>query len=214
LRKDAEAQIAALEAAQAAKPVPPSPDEIAWTMVKDSKDPDQLQQFVEQFPNSTKRGEAKQRVAALAAEARKSAAANPNDPHELARLVQFELKRVGCFAGTVNGEFDDATRTALHTFAKLASVSFQQDDLSPETVKTLQGIDQRVCPPIRATAHHPDSDERPSRQPTTQKRNSVVDSAAPAPRSNTGGDRIVCGKLGCQALQKGCHPRNGIVICQ
>ena len=31
------------------------------------------------------------------------------DPRELTRSLQTELKRVGCFLGEVNGDFDDAT---------------------------------------------------------------------------------------------------------
>jgi hypothetical protein len=68
-----------------------------------------------------------------------------SDPHELARSLQFELKRVGCFNGAVNGEFDDATRTASHAFAKLTSIHMP-DELSPEAIKAVREIDKRVCP--------------------------------------------------------------------
>src|SRR5262249_32099439 len=67
LRRPAEARIAALAAARAAKPVSPSPDEVTWLLLKDSKDPDQLRRFVGQFPDSAKRSEAEKRIAALTA---------------------------------------------------------------------------------------------------------------------------------------------------
>jgi hypothetical protein len=125
-RNDADAQLAALSAAQA-----------AWHLVEDSKDPDQLKRFVQQFPNSPDRLAAEQRITSLAAP--------PPDPHELTRSLQFELQRVGCFLGTVNGEFDDDTKTAWHRFIKLTSVSMS-DDVSPDAINTVRGIKKRVCP--------------------------------------------------------------------
>jgi hypothetical protein len=41
-------------------------DEVAWSLIKDSKDPALLRRFVEQFPESKKRPEAEQRAAGLA----------------------------------------------------------------------------------------------------------------------------------------------------
>jgi hypothetical protein len=56
-----------------APPTPPgpmaAPDEVAWSLVKDTKDPAVLRRFVEQFPKSGKRNEAEHRATALAATA-------------------------------------------------------------------------------------------------------------------------------------------------
>ena len=52
LRKDAEARIAALEAAQAAKPVPPSPDEVTWELLKETTDEGALRRFTAQYPTA------------------------------------------------------------------------------------------------------------------------------------------------------------------
>ena len=65
LRKDAEARIAALEAAQAAKPPPPSPDEVTWTLLKETTDAAALKRFTAQYPNSPLRADAEARAAAL-----------------------------------------------------------------------------------------------------------------------------------------------------
>ena len=50
-------------------PVPatagPAPDETMWNFVKDTKDPDQLRRFIEQFPASARRNEAAARLFAL-----------------------------------------------------------------------------------------------------------------------------------------------------
>lgn len=157
LRKDAEGRIAALVATRAAQPSPPSPEQVAWNLVKDSKDPDQLRRFIEQFPDGAQRPDAEKRLASLAAEAQKAAAASAPDPHELARSLQFELKRVGCFGGTVNGEFDDATKTAWRNFSKLTSLGLP-DEVSPAAIKAVRGIDKRVCPLVCRTGEHADGE--------------------------------------------------------
>ena len=143
LRQDAEARVAALEAAQAAKPGPPSPDEVMWMLLKDTTDQAALRRFTSQYPDSRFRQDAETRVAAL--EATKAPAIKPVDARELARSLQFELKRVGCFTGTVNGEFDDATRAAWYSFGKAALIKLP-DEETLDAVKAVRAAEARVCP--------------------------------------------------------------------
>jgi uncharacterized caspase-like protein len=42
-----------------------APDEVAWSLIKDTKDPTLLKRFIAQFPQSPKRAEAEQKAAAL-----------------------------------------------------------------------------------------------------------------------------------------------------
>ena len=133
-RNDAEARLASLLAAQA-----------AWNSVRDSKDPDQLRQFVLQFPDSSERSVAEQRIASLEAIPQKPTVTPSPDPHELTRSLQLELQRVGCFKGTVNGQFDEDTKTAWHRFMKLASITMS-DDVSTGTIDAVRGITKRICP--------------------------------------------------------------------
>src|SRR5262249_17072643 len=69
----------------------------------------------------------------------------PPDLHELTRSLQVELQRVGCFNGDVNGEFDDATKSAWHRFIKLTSIS-RPDDVSSDAINAVHGIQRRGCP--------------------------------------------------------------------
>jgi hypothetical protein len=156
LRAEADARIAALaleaQKAKAAAPPPappgPSSEELAWSLVKDSKDPEQLRRFVGQFPDSPHRPEAAQRMAALTVEAEK--AKTPSEPQidrrEIARSLQLELKRLGCFDGSVNGDFGISTRAALRNFAKLAAVSVPDNEPSLDALKAVRGFDKRICP--------------------------------------------------------------------
>ena len=55
------------EAAQAAKPVPQSPDEATWVLLKETTDEAALKRFTAQYPNSPLRKDAEARIAALEA---------------------------------------------------------------------------------------------------------------------------------------------------
>ena len=157
LRGEAEARIAALVAAQAAKPVPPGPDEVTWLLLKETADQTALKRFVAQYPNSALRKDAEVQIAALEAQAAKAVRTVPIDPHETIRSLQFELKRVGCLSGPANGEFNDATRAALRTLAKLSSIKMP-DDLTPDAIKTLREIDRRICPLVCPDGERADGD--------------------------------------------------------
>ena len=166
LRASAELRIASLTAAQHVAPSPgPSPEDIAWNMVKDTKDADQLRRFIEQFPASARRAEVEQRVAALAALPPHAAQPPPSPPvdwQEITRSLQLELKRVGCFDGPVDGRSKDATQVALRKFAKFAkfaSVGVSQDDLTTDTLKAIRGFDKRVCPLVCPAGEKAEGDQ-------------------------------------------------------
>ncbi len=181
LRKDAEARIAALEAAQAAKPPLPASDQIAWDLVKDSKDSDQLRRFVEEFPNSPMRPDAEQRMAALSANAPQSTIANAPDSHELARSLQFELERVGCFNGVVNGEFDDSTKAAWHRFIKLTSIRMP-DEVSSDAINAVRGMNKRVCPVVCPAGEHAEGEQCVGNTPKRVTTDAAPSRPAPTPR--------------------------------
>ena len=172
LRKDAEARIAVLEAAQAAKPLPA--DQIAWDLVKDAKEPDQLRHFIQEFPNSPLRPDAEQRIAALSPSA--------PDSHELARSLQIELKRVGCLDGAVNGEFDDATKAALRRFIQLTSIKLP-DDLSSDAINAVRGINKRVCPVVCQGGEHAEGEQCVANPPKPVTTDAVPNRRAPTPKA-------------------------------
>jgi Caspase domain len=170
LRKDADARIAALAATQAAKQMPPGPDEVTWVLLKETTDEAALKRFTAQYPDSPLRKDADARIAAL--EGGKAAAPSQLEQHELARSLQLELKRVGCFDGTVNGEFDEATRMAWGKFAKIASIKLP-DLLSADALKALRGTDKRVCPLLCPEGEHAQGDhciaKAPRKTPPAKK---------------------------------------------
>jgi hypothetical protein len=137
-------------------PVPlPAPDEVTWNVLKETNDVNALKRFIEQFPASTYRAEAVQRLARLTTEAAK---APVPDRTELARSLQLELKRVGCFEGTIDGEFSDATRAAFRNFARLAAISISTEDVTLDAVRAVRAFNKRVCPLSCPTGERADGD--------------------------------------------------------
>jgi hypothetical protein len=98
-----------------------------------------FEDHVARFPNCPFAGLAKSNIA-------KATTPAHVDRGELARLLQLELRRVGCFDGAINGEFDDSTRAALDQFVKRSAIQLSSEALSPEAVKAVRGADKRVCP--------------------------------------------------------------------
>ena len=156
-RKEADTRIAALMAEQA-----------LWSLVRDSKDPDQLRRFIQQFPNGADRSEAERRIASLSAAAPTTPAVSAPDPHELARALQFELQRVGCFSGTVNGQFDDDTKAAWNRFIKVTSLSMP-DDVTPDAINAVRGINKRVCPVTCGHGEHAEGEQCVANEPPPKR---------------------------------------------
>jgi hypothetical protein len=170
--------------AEIAEPQAPNPDQVAWNLIKDGRDPDQLRKFVDRFPESAHRGEAEQRIALLSSATPPSAAASAPNPHELARSLQFELQRVGCFKGEVNGDFNDDTKAAWSQFVKLTSVGIP-NAVSSDAINAVRSINKRVCPLICRGGEHAEGDlcvANPPPKPPPRKAAGGVAPAAPAPR--------------------------------
>ena len=181
-------QSASTEAAETpakiVEPQAPNPDQVAWNLIKDSRDPDQLRRFIDRFPESTHRGEAEQRIALLSSAPPPPAATSAPDPHELARSLQFELQRVGCFKGDVNGDFNDDTKAAWSQFVKLTSVGIP-NAVSSDAINAVRSINKRVCPLICRSGEHAEGDlcvANPPPKPPPRKAAEGATPAAPAPR--------------------------------
>lgn len=143
-----------------APPPGPTPDEIAWSFLKDSKDIAALKRFVAEFPNSKETAGASQRIALLESEAaRDEATRRTAERRELARALQLELKRIGCFDGAIDGELGDATRVALQRFAKLSSVRLPDGEPSSDALYALRRFDRRVCPVVCPDGERADNEK-------------------------------------------------------
>ncbi len=68
------------------------------------------------------------------------------DPADLARSVQTELKRVGCYSGAVDGDWGAGSRSALDQFNKYAPAKLDTKLASSDALDALHAKTARVCP--------------------------------------------------------------------
>lgn len=114
----------------------------AWSVTRDTTSQAILEDFIRQFGTSIYGGMARARLDEL----KKTQVATASFNQELGRSLQLELKRVGCYQGSVNGEFENATREALRSFVKYSALNLRIQDLSVDTIKAVRSFDKRVCP--------------------------------------------------------------------
>jgi len=68
------------------------------------------------------------------------------DPADIARLLQAHLKRVGCNSGSLDGNWDAASASALGTFNKNAQTDFNVKVASIDALDAVRSKTGRVCP--------------------------------------------------------------------
>jgi Caspase domain len=78
---------------------------------------------------------------------------------DIPRMLQSELKRVGCSVGEVNGEWNGPSRKALDSFNRNAGTKFDIKLASLDALDAVRGKSGRVCPlecdsGYRATGDH------------------------------------------------------------
>jgi hypothetical protein len=138
--------------------------------------------------------------------------------------MQTELRRLGCYNGEVNGDWNDGSRRALENFNKHAGVKLDVKVASLDAVDVLRGKSTRVCPlecergfkaqgeacvkiacPSGQVVNESGACQprdkgraasRPESRPAADK--------PPAPKKS-GGGQIVCGAGGCQEIKPGCR---------
>jgi uncharacterized caspase-like protein len=86
----------------------------------------------------------------------KPPAAPQIDQADVTRLLQAHLKRVGCNAGNVDGNWDDSSRKALELFNKNANTRFDVKIASLDALDVVRSKTDRVCPLICAKGQKED----------------------------------------------------------
>jgi hypothetical protein len=90
----------------------------------------------------------------------------PGDRDGLVRALQRELRRVGCYAGAVDGAWGDAPRRAMRAFLADINASLPVERPDDILLRLLRGQERRVChaacPEEWATAEGCAADGRPA----------------------------------------------------
>ncbi|MBR0856898.1 caspase family protein [Bradyrhizobium liaoningense] len=78
---------------------------------------------------------------------------------DLAKSVQSELSRVGCFTGAVDGEWNAASRRSLALFNRHAGTKLDVKLASLDALDAIKLRTSRVCPLICDRGYRPDGDQ-------------------------------------------------------
>jgi uncharacterized caspase-like protein len=150
---------------------------------------------------------------------------------DLPRLLQSELKRVGCNGASIDGNWNAPSQRSLDLFNKYAGTQLDVKIASVDALQAVKGKTERVCPLICDHGFKIDGDhctkitcrsgyeigddntcekiemKRPAK-PTAKRDEAAVGPKQAAPRAEpkaqaTG--QMVCVQGGCRAVQNGCH---------
>jgi hypothetical protein len=89
-------------------------------------------------------------------------------PGSVARQLQSELKRVGCYDGEINGIWTTSSRFAMKTFTDLVNAKLPIGKPDHILLALVQGHKERVCGASQVAADKPGAGEiRPARTPTS-----------------------------------------------
>ncbi len=141
------------------------------------------------------------------------------DASQTVRLLQIELRRVGCYPGAVDGDWNPDSRRALELFNKHAGVRLDVKLASLDVVDVVKGKGLRICPLQCDRGYKADGDacmkitcprgqsvgddntcERPKEKARTV---SKPEPSGAVDKPSGSGGRIICGESGCQELKKG-----------
>lgn len=142
-----------------------------WVLVRDSTNPEALQSYLQSFPSGKFAEQARQRLASLREQqgngARVTPAPSGEPPQniarttpppapqvtpptaenkELARALQRELKRLGCFDAEADGVWGDKSRAALKSFVRHAKLGITGDEPNISVLDAAAATRARVCP--------------------------------------------------------------------
>jgi hypothetical protein len=70
---------------------------------------------------------------------------SPDDHAALARELQRELKRVGCYHGEISGVWTTSSRLAMRTFIERVNAALPIDKPDPVLLSLVQGHSERAC---------------------------------------------------------------------
>jgi len=80
-------------------------------------------------------------------------------PAEISRLLQSELRRVGCKTGEISGEWDASSRRALALFNDRAGTKLDLRLASADALDVVRGKTGRICPLICEHGYKPSSEK-------------------------------------------------------
>jgi hypothetical protein len=128
-------------------------------------------------------------------------------PGELQRQLQAELKRLGCFAGTDNGDWDSESQRALEKFNRQAGTRFDVKVATTAAIDAMRSRTSRVCPLVCVDGFRAEGDRCVrSPQSSAHKRTRTRPAAASPKRTIAHGTSAPRPSLAAGSMH--CSPKN------
>jgi uncharacterized caspase-like protein len=148
---------------------------------------------------------------------------------EIARLTQMELRRVGCLAGSVDGEWNSPSRRALEQFNRNAGTKFDVKVASLDVLDMVKSKTARVCPLICEHGFKADGErcvkiscganfflnddnecEKKRDKPSATRKEAPAPSEKPKQQATQqASGKYICNQQGCREVRKGCRLSGG-----
>jgi len=167
-----------------------------------------------------------QKVAAVAP----SQTAPSLSPQETAKLVQSELRRVGCLAAAADGDWNAPSQRSLTLFNKYAGTNFDAKLASFEALDAIKAKTGRVCPLVCEHGFKADGDacvkiacragyrvnddnecekvqdKKPvATREDAKKRDTERKQTEAAPTKPSASGQVICTTVGCRPVRPGCR---------
>lgn len=150
-------------------------------------------------------------------------------PQETTKLLQTELRRVGCLTNTADGDWNATSQRSLTLFNKYAGTKLDTKLATLDALDAIKAKPGRVCPLICERGFKADGDacvkiacrpgyrinddgeceKQQDKKPVATRnddadRNAERNKPAPAPAKPQTSGQIVCNQAGCRPVRPGC----------
>ncbi|MGV7217979.1 caspase family protein [Bradyrhizobium sp. UFLA05-112] len=151
-------------------------------------------------------------------------------PQDTAKLVQSELRRVGCLAAAADGDWNASSQRSLTLFNKYAGTKFEAKLASFEALDAIKAKSGRVCPLVCDHGFKADGDacvkiscragyrvnddnecekvqdKKPvATREDAKKRDADRKQVEAAPAKPSASGQMVCNRAGCRPVGSGCR---------
>lgn len=151
-------------------------------------------------------------------------------PQETAKLVQSELRRVGCLASNADGDWNATSQRSLALFNKHAGTKFDAKQASFDALDAIKAKPGRVCPLVCDHGFKADGDacvkiacragyrvnddnecekvqdKKPvATREDAKKRDTERKQTEAAPTKPSASGQMICSNAGCRPVRPGCH---------
>jgi hypothetical protein len=177
-------------------------------------------------PTEKAQRDGEQKVAAVAP----TQSAPSLSAQETARLVQSELRRVGCLTGASDGEWNASTQRSLTLFNKYAGTKFDAKQANVEALDAIKAKPGRVCPLVCDHGFKADGDacvkiacrtgyrvnddnecekvqdKKPvANREDAKKLDAERKQTEAAPAKPQASGQVICNNAGCRPVRPGCR---------